>query len=1093
MELKDIAKLYRKRFHGRTDVYGTRWASKDGKRSGFMPACINLWSSGCHIRLKDGVPCVKCQIRSFPPVTDESVLKHITGEEQHIYYVLLENGTVKFSALDFDFKPGKEDKGYSWSDVLKVHDLLESWGIPHGIARSTNNGYHVYFFFNNFYPANKFRAIILEVFEQVGFLELSRLGIKPLVEIFPKQCGGGVGSIGNGIKTPGIIPRFKVGRNCWVTPNNEVIEDQWGYFASIPDVDTEHLDNLIKEKNIEIIETGTVSPSSKGYTSLVNKRRTKWQPPLTGSIEKVLEGCSAFRTIRDKCYRGEELGHFEGFGLYHLAMSTADGLDWFKKNVKGWGENEQQMRQLEQSLEKNYSPWTCARLQTESVCAPGTKCFDKKPPIDMVEGRHVVRTDVPESEWPSPSPVRFAFSKGDDFLVKLQAEAEALKGQKDNEQKLRDVVYRAQVFDESQQAVLKQHIFDAGLVKKRELNRMFKDATSKKFEELKGAAEQRTDTVLKGDMIYRKLTPHGYAVVKKLKGNQETVSVLGTVDLQITEERTLIDEGKTNQTVFIGKLRYRGLQKNFEIDSDTWYENSELYKHLGKICGTAFDVLRPNIDYYRQAAVAFSEEEPNHIVSTVYYGTQGWYDETYIMPSVVVDRDGVRPNTEKLVDLSGKEHARCLDFRMLSENEFKEVMFHLKSDFFNAYPRDLAFSALAHSMQAGVLALLNIRIRPSYWIEGLTGTGKTELTNLVQQFWGTFPSLLNWRSSANGMLDQAYQFKDALMVVDDYKMLGPAQVKAAKDTVQYAFDQNLSSKLRRDGRQRLNKNARCLFMMSGEETPVNDASVISRMFLVYHPGSDNYKTKEAYDKCWDYAPLYNGVTPRFLHWFLTQDRTTIRRALQETKDKLQEPIREAQNATRVANNLALNYVVWRLFVNFMHDSGIVDPKEARDLIEEHWIHIEKIRDSIIGRCEEEQNGRVFLSVLRELIQTGVASIKNLTDYDGERAKEIGFVKDVHDGVVYIYPNITMEMVIKSSSSSALRGTKLSFFQQLKAMGVILDTGGKTNSKQVRPGKGMKRQWVWVVSLEALGLDQVEKETPEPEALLPPKLNPDGLL
>jgi hypothetical protein len=56
------------------------------------------------------------------------------------------------------------------------------------------------------------------------------------------------------------------------------------------------------------------------------------------------------------------------------------------------------------------------------VCPVGTKCFDKKPPVEYIEGKPVVRTDVPESQWPEPSPIRYALGKGEDFLRRLMKE-----------------------------------------------------------------------------------------------------------------------------------------------------------------------------------------------------------------------------------------------------------------------------------------------------------------------------------------------------------------------------------------------------------------------------------------------------------------------------------------------------------------------------------------------------------------------------------------------------------------------------------------------------------------------------------------------
>ena len=84
---------------------------------------------------------------------------------------------------------------------------------------------------------------------------------------------------------------------------------------------------------------------------------------MIGSIEKVLEGCAAFRRLRGKIDKNEELNHHEGFALYHMCMNTSDGMKWWEDNSKksNWGVTAKDQQQLEHSLGKNYAPWTCGR------------------------------------------------------------------------------------------------------------------------------------------------------------------------------------------------------------------------------------------------------------------------------------------------------------------------------------------------------------------------------------------------------------------------------------------------------------------------------------------------------------------------------------------------------------------------------------------------------------------------------------------------------------------------------------------------------------------------------------------------------------
>ncbi len=217
--------LYRDRFFGRQDVFGRYWSSTTedgGKKSGYAPKCANFWKPQCHLKNKTGIGCDSCEHKQYVPVTEDSLFEHITGGgAPQIQYVLQTDSTVKFGAVDFDLKPGKEDKGYDWNEVRKFIDLLDTWKIPYGVARSTTNGFHVYIFIEEFYAANRFRAIIWEAYERVGFMDYARHNIKTIPEIFPKQSYNSSSGLGNGIKTPIIIPQFAKERNGFVTKDND--------------------------------------------------------------------------------------------------------------------------------------------------------------------------------------------------------------------------------------------------------------------------------------------------------------------------------------------------------------------------------------------------------------------------------------------------------------------------------------------------------------------------------------------------------------------------------------------------------------------------------------------------------------------------------------------------------------------------------------------------------------------------------------------------------------------------------------------------------------------------------------------------------
>jgi hypothetical protein len=1087
MDWKTKAGLFRSRFYGRQDVYGRLWEMRrDGKDlRGYAPVCDNRWQDFCHLKNKSGTPCSSCDHQKWTPVSDETVVSHIKGDEAHIYYVLLPDGTICFGAIDFDMKDGKEDKGYGFDDVKRTSDILWELGVHHSIARSTGRGYHLYVFFDKAYPANKFRSFILDVFDRAGFIDLVQQGIKPLPEYFPKQSYTSRDGIGNGIKPPMVESRFRYGRNCWVDENDKPIGDglseedqiaeQWKYFEGIIPQSADLFDKILECYNIEVeeeVHSGGAIRRSAGRRKSYSGDSTddKWQQPLSGSIEKVLEGCAALRKVRDKTLKGETLGHNEGFGLYHLCMHTRDGRAWFEKNVTGWGETPTDARQLEHSIEKNYMAWTCRKFQELGVCPAGTQCFEKKPPREIVDGMEVLRVDLPKEQWPEPSPIRYAYGKGEDFLLKLQAEVLELKNEKDvavKTDKLKQIAQRVQVFDESQQKEFKAFVREQKTLKRNELAKVFNEAADTHEAEAKTAIKAREDIVVVDDNYYIKEN-FGYSYIKSVKEGKTKNIRICSVDIVIKKEVNYYEDSQNTKSVYHGFVKAQGLEKDFSIDVDIWADNSTFQLFFMKVLGTRFNPLRQNLELIKQAAAGFSAKAG--ITCEIYLQTQGYYGDSYLMPSCIVDQNGIRPNTNQHVDLKNKE-TKNLDFQLLGESDLKEVLMHLKVDFLTAWPDLWTYTGLAHTLMPCVMDPMDWTKRTTLFYEGLTGTGKSELTHTLQFFWGQFDSIANFMSSPKGIRELGYQFKDANVVVDDYKGLTREQVAAVRETILHAYDGTTDYKLQRTSELRVGKLVRGIYTMSGEEFVTNDAAVIARTILVEVDKQNTKLTQDKYEAVHKNRHNYNGITPQFISWFLKQDKKQIQKQATTTRQKLKEDFHGAQNVDRISVNLAANYTVWTLFTQFLVDMGVATSGEKEAMDFRHWGNVQKLRSDMVERCASEQGSEVFLRVLNQMMMTGEVTIKDLPGHMHDYKVMIGYVpkEQPEGGAIHLYPDVTFEAIKNFSKNQPIYGTKKSIGRQFADQDVLSEKDRGHATKNVRQPGGRQIR-VWSLRPEALGLD-----------------------
>ena len=122
--------MYRALFCGRDDVFALRWQNDRTGKSGWSPAVVGGWVNS------------KRPDRSYEPLTDAMIERHLAGEIAAGLYPLLRNDRCRLLACDFD--------GGSWAlDALAYLDACRAAGLPAVLERSrSGDGGHVWIFFS---------------------------------------------------------------------------------------------------------------------------------------------------------------------------------------------------------------------------------------------------------------------------------------------------------------------------------------------------------------------------------------------------------------------------------------------------------------------------------------------------------------------------------------------------------------------------------------------------------------------------------------------------------------------------------------------------------------------------------------------------------------------------------------------------------------------------------------------------------------------------------------------------------------------------------------------------------------------------------
>ena len=215
-------------------------------KSGYSPVCLNRWNKS-----KCNLPKIKCNIcsnRCLKAIDDKVIYDHLVGKITIGVYPILSNDKCNFLTIDFDKLQWKQDIKVIYSTCIKLE-------IPASIEISrSGNGGHIWIFFSEEITAIEARKLgnhlISETMRTGKFLDLESYD-----RMFPNQDYLPEGGFGNLI----ALPLQKKARlnNCSVFVSQEFNQfpDQWAYLSTVKKLSLKGIQNIIKNKTIELPKT----------------------------------------------------------------------------------------------------------------------------------------------------------------------------------------------------------------------------------------------------------------------------------------------------------------------------------------------------------------------------------------------------------------------------------------------------------------------------------------------------------------------------------------------------------------------------------------------------------------------------------------------------------------------------------------------------------------------------------------------------------------------------------------------------------------------------------------------------------------------
>ncbi len=238
--------LFKSLFKGREDVFAVRWES--GKKSGYMPAySYDPYLYRAH-KMRGG-SFQNYQDKTYLPLSDKEIEKHLNGDQLIGIYPLLKDNTSWFIAADFDDKNWQKE----CIDFLRVCSEND---IPAYLERSrSGEGGHIWIFFEKPYPAIRSRRILLSLLEKSGTFSIFDKS-SSFDRLFPNQDFLSGKGLGNLIALPLYKKSYDQGNSCFIDIENfQPIPDQLEFLKAVQKISIEKLDTLFQTISNNLTQT----------------------------------------------------------------------------------------------------------------------------------------------------------------------------------------------------------------------------------------------------------------------------------------------------------------------------------------------------------------------------------------------------------------------------------------------------------------------------------------------------------------------------------------------------------------------------------------------------------------------------------------------------------------------------------------------------------------------------------------------------------------------------------------------------------------------------------------------------------------------
>lgn len=536
-----------------------------------------------------------------------------------------------------------------------------------------------------------------------------------------------------------------------------------------------------------------------------------------------------------------------------------------------------------------------------------------------------------------------------------------------------------------------------------------------------------------GDLFYPIADFNAWITQEMIRENGKKIYVVQGQGLRGQSFEIQIDAelfGNANQLLAIMEAAVGALNK-------TW---AGMSKHLGP----AIKTLSANVETIQ------------------YFDRTGWNKDEFLFPGHLQEgqnielykqlRYGIRPDADLHIALEAL------------------------SSLLHAMPEEHTTVILSFLLSAPLYRKFSIGDRYGLFISGKSGSLKTSFCQTAMSIYGDFMSddtLIKWGaagSTVNALAEICSKASDLPLLIDNYKP-NTGHKEEFTRFIHMVMEGGTKARLTRSSTIKEYVSINTWPMLTGEDVPQEDGATLARMLIIYfHKQTGmNHALLEAQRK----AHHLCAIGSMWIRFIETGNIQFEQGRFDELRGKWAQKLQEVENVLnplRIANNLALNQMVWEIALQHPFLAPILEP-----LNKVYQEGINALFRMMASQTSESVEGVRWLNIIRELVIAGKATLLIPGDKHGDlyRQQMIGW-KD-EEGI-YLLPQLVETKIRDALGPNTLNGVSLkAIYNQLEDAGMIARKSDKTTiTKRL---DGQVHRVLWLVP-EALDLEESEEDIEE---------------